>query len=49
MTEAGREWLTPIEHTADAGIVLLGLEPWAAREALARGRDLRGRVQAYLN
>jgi hypothetical protein len=36
-------------HTVDAGINLIGLEPDAAREAVASGRDLHGRVQAYLD
>ena len=38
-----------LAHTVDAGINLIGLEPGAAREVLASGRDLRGRVHAYLS
>jgi hypothetical protein len=38
-----------LAHTADAGINLLGLEPDVARDIVASGRDLRGRVHSYLN
>ena len=38
-----------LAHTAHAGINLIGLQPEAAEAAVASGRDLRGRVQAYLN
>lgn len=33
-------------HTVDKGIVLLGLQRWAAERALAAGRDLHGRVHS---
>jgi hypothetical protein len=38
-----------LAHTADAGINLLGLEPDAARDIMASGRDLHGRVHSYLS
>jgi uroporphyrinogen-III decarboxylase len=38
-----------LAHTARAGINLIGLEPGAAKKAMASGMDFCGRVQSYLN
>ncbi len=35
---------TIFAHTVDKGINLIGLQRWSAEEALARGRNLQGRV-----